>query len=73
MEADLASQKREEFGFMKGKIVYVRHPATTAALMRNFENYCWFRLTNAGPVTGCIAMERDTRTDGFQWSTAMGP
>ena len=69
--------KREEFGFMKGKIVYVSdYPATTAALMRNFENELLVSsLTSAGPVTEMrIALERDARTPtGFQWSTSMGP
>jgi len=69
--------KREEFGFMKGKIAYVSdYPATTAALMRNFENELLVSsLTSAGPVTEMrIALERDARTPtGFQWSTSMGP
>jgi HlyD family secretion protein len=69
--------KREEFGFMRGKIVYVSdYPATTAALMRNFENELLVSsLTSAGPVTELrIALERDPRTPtGFQWSTSMGP
>jgi HlyD family secretion protein len=69
--------KREEFGFMKGKIVYVSdYPATTAALMRNFENELLVSsLTGAGPVTEMrIALERDARTPtGFQWSTSLGP
>ena len=69
--------KREEYGFMKGKIVYVSdYPSTTAALMRNFENELLVSsLTNAGPVTEMrIALEHDARTPtGFQWSTSMGP
>jgi len=69
--------KREEFGFMEGKVVYVSdYPATTAALMRNFENELLVSaLTMAGPVTELrVALDRDPHTtSGFKWSASMGP
>jgi HlyD family secretion protein len=69
--------KREEYGFMRGKVTFVAgYPATTAALMRNFQND---RLVSAladhGPVTEVrVALERDPATpSGFRWSSSAGP
>jgi HlyD family secretion protein len=79
MEAQIspASIKREEYGFMRGKVVYVANfPATQAAVMRNFENDSLSRsLIGAGPVTEVrIAITSNPHTvSGFQWSTARGP
>lgn len=79
MEAQIspATIKREEFGFMKGKIVYVSdYPATPASLMRNFENESLVTaLTGSGPVTEIrIALEADRATvSGFRWSNSKGP
>ena len=69
--------KREEYGFMKGEVVYVSdYPATAAALMRNFENESLAKaLSSSGPVTEVrVALNSDRSTSsGFQWSTAKGP
>lgn len=69
--------KREEYGFMKGLVVYVAdYPATPEALMHNFENESLVKaLSNAGPVTEIrVALVRDPQTfSGFQWSTSRGP
>jgi HlyD family secretion protein len=69
--------KREEYGFMKGKVVYVSgYPATPASLMRNFQNESLVTaLTLSGPVTEIrIVLERDPQTpSGFKWSTSRGP
>jgi HlyD family secretion protein len=69
--------KREEYGFLKGQVVYVSgYPATQAALMRNFENESLARaLSGLGPVTEVrVALKTDPRTpSGFQWSTSKGP
>jgi HlyD family secretion protein len=68
--------KREEYGFLRGKVVYVfNYPATTAAMMRHFENESLVRsLTASGPVTELrIQLERDPATpSGFHWSTPKG-
>ncbi len=69
--------KREEYGFMKGQVVYVSgYPTTQAALMRNFENDSLARvLSGLGPVTEIrVALKSDQSTpSGFQWSTSKGP
>ncbi|HXY09847.1 MAG TPA: NHLP bacteriocin system secretion protein [Terriglobales bacterium] len=79
MEARISPSyvKREEFGFMKGKVIYVSDfPATAEALMRNFQNELLISsLTNAGPVTELrISLDHDPATPtGFKWSTSKGP
>ncbi len=78
MEAQVSPTivKREEYGFIKGKITYVfNYPATNAAMMRHFENESLVRsLTNSGPVTELrIQLEKDPGTpSGFKWSTPKG-
>jgi HlyD family secretion protein len=71
-----ATIKREEFGFMKGKVVYVSdYPVTSAALMSNFQNEMLVTaLTGNGPVTEIrVALEVDpSLSSGFQWSTPKG-
>jgi HlyD family secretion protein len=68
--------KREEFGFMKGRVLYVSdYPATTAALMRNFQNEMLVTsLSGTGPVTEIrVALETDANApSGFRWSTPKG-
>lgn len=79
MEAQVSpsSVKREEFGFMRGKVIYVAdYPATPAAVMSNFQNESLVNaLTSSGPVTELrIALNRNDKTpSGFQWSTTTGP
>jgi HlyD family secretion protein len=69
--------KREEYGFMKGHVVYVSdYPATLAALMRNFENEILAKLLSAsGPVTEVrVSLNDDPGSpSGFQWSASKGP
>lgn len=69
--------KREEYGFMKGEVVYVsNYPATGAALMSNFENESLTRvLSGSGPVTEVrVLLKSSSNTlSGFQWSTSKGP
>lgn len=69
--------KREEYGFIRAKVLFVaEYPATTAALMRNFQND---RLVSAladhGPVTEVrVALELNPKTaSGFRWSSSEGP
>lgn len=79
MEVEISptTVKREEFGFMKGTIVYVGdYPSTTAALMRNFENESLVQsIMAAGPVTEVrLRLNPDqTTTSGYQWSSPKGP
>ena len=69
--------KREEYGFMKGVVVYVSdYPATPASLMRNFENELLVQsLGSLGPITEVrVALLSDPATpSGFQWSASKGP
>lgn len=69
--------KREEFGFIEGKIVRVAdYPATAPALMRNFQNEALVTsLTSQGPVTEVLVrLEADPKTpSGFKWSSSRGP
>jgi len=76
-EISPSTVKREEFGFIRGKVVYVgEFPASFDALMRNFQNETLVRsIMGGGPVTELrVTMERDSRSvSGFQWSSSRGP
>ena len=69
--------KPEEYGFIRGDVVYVAdYPATPAALMRNFQNESLVNaLSSSGPVTEVRATLRHSATtpSGFEWSTFQGP
>src|SRR5207248_816160 len=69
--------RREEYGFMRGRVVYVSdYPATSAALMRNFQNEALVTaLTSQGPVTEVrVEMATNSKTpSGFEWSSPQGP
>jgi HlyD family secretion protein len=69
--------KREEFGFMMGKVTFVAdYPATSAALMRNFNNESLVKsLAADGPVTELrVTLMPDPSTpSGFKWSSSRGP
>jgi HlyD family secretion protein len=79
MDAEISpsSVKREEYGFMRGRVDFVADfPATDAAMMRNFENNALvLALSESGPVTEVRAtLEPDPATaSGFAWSTSGGP
>jgi HlyD family secretion protein len=79
MEAEISPStvKREEFGFIRGKVVYAgEFPASFDALMRNFQNETLVRSIMAGgPVTELrVTLERDsTSLSGYQWSSSRGP
>lgn len=69
--------KREEYGFIRGHVVFVAdYPATTAALMRTFQNEQVTAVMAAtGPVTEVrVVLEPDPRAiSGFLWSSPGGP
>jgi HlyD family secretion protein len=79
MEAEISPStvKREEFGFIRGKVVYVgEFPASFDALMRNFQNETLVRsIMAAGPVTELrVNLESDPKSrSGFNWSSSRGP
>ena len=72
-----SSVKPEEFGFIRGRVVYVSDfPDTPAELMRNFQNEVLVRaLTDNGPVTEVhVEMQKDPGTaSGYKWSSPKGP
>jgi HlyD family secretion protein len=79
MEAEISPStvKREEFGFIRGKVVYAgEFPASSDLLMRNFQNDTLVRSIMAGgPVTELrVTLERDPMSlSGYKWSSSRGP
>jgi HlyD family secretion protein len=69
--------KREEFGFMRGKVTYVADfPATPASVNRNFENQSLVQsLLGNGPVTEVRVklIEDGNSPSGYRWSSRTGP
>lgn len=76
-EVSPSTVKREEYGYMRGDVVYVgEFPASFDALMRNFQNETLVRSIMAnGPVTEVkVTLESDPKThSGFNWSSSRGP
>ncbi len=78
MEVEISptTVKREEYGFIRGKVVSVAdYPVTQAALMRLFENEALVRaLSGSGPVTEIgVEMDPDPATpSGYRWSSRQG-
>jgi HlyD family secretion protein len=78
MDAEISptTVKREEFGFIRGKVSGVsEYPATEEALMRIYENAPLVRSLGAGgPVTEVrVDMQSDPATpSGFRWSSPQG-
>jgi HlyD family secretion protein len=79
MEAEISPStvKREEFGFIRGRVIYVgEFPASSDALMRNFQNETLVHaIMEGGPVTELrVTLERDPMTSsGYKWSSSRGP
>ena len=76
-EISPSTVKREEFGFIRGKVVYAgEFPVSFDALMRNFQNETLVRSIMAGgPVTELrVILERDPASmSGYKWSSSRGP
>ena len=78
MEAEIlpTTVRREEYGFIRGNVVFVSdYPATEAAFMRLFENAPLVRsLSAGGPVTEVrVDMAIDgTTPSGYKWSSRLG-
>jgi HlyD family secretion protein len=78
MDAEIlpTTVRREEYGFIRGKVVFVSdYPATEAAFMRLFENAPLVRsLSAGGPVTEVrVDMATDgTTPSGYKWSSRLG-
>lgn len=76
-EVSPSNVKREEYGFIRGHVDFVADfPATSAAMMRNFENNALVQaLAESGPVTEVRAtlILNAANPSGFTWSTSTGP
>ena len=72
-----ANAKREEYGFIRGKVTFVaNYPATSGGLMALFENDTLVAsLRGRGMVTEVdVNMVRAAQTpSGFRWSSSRGP
>jgi len=78
MEAQIApgTVRREEYGFLIGKVTFVAaYPATPAAMMSILGNESLMQsIATAGPVTEVrIEPERADTPSGFHWSSRRGP
>ena len=78
MEAQISpgTVRREEYGYMLGKVFFVAaYPATPAAMMNTLENEPLTQsITSAGPVTEIrIELEPAPTPSGFAWSSRRGP
>ena len=77
MDAEVSpgTVRREEYGFLKGKVTFVAdYPATPASMMRNLENESLAAALGNGPVTEVrISLEPADTPSGFQWSSQVGP
>jgi HlyD family secretion protein len=79
MDAEISPStvKREEFGYIRGKVIYIgEFPASSDALMRNFQNEMLVHSIMAGgPVTELrVTLNRNPlASSGYQWSSSSGP
>ncbi len=78
MEAQISpgTVRREEYGFMKGKVTFVAdYPATPTAIMRVLGNESLSQsITAGGPVTEVrLDLQRAATPSEFQWSSGKGP
>ncbi len=79
MEAEVSPStvKREESGYLRGKVESVADfPSTQEAMMRNFENQAYVEsILKAGPVTEVhVRLEPDAKApSGFAWSSPKSP
>jgi HlyD family secretion protein len=78
MEAQISpgTVRREEYGYMNGKVSFVAaYPATPAAMMSTLENESLTHyIAAAGPVTEVrLELEPAATPSGFEWSSRQGP
>lgn len=68
--------RREEFGYMTGRVSFVAaYPATPAAMLTILGNESLVQsITAAGPVTEVrVALDPANTPSGFRWSSRQGP
>lgn len=72
-----ATAKREEYGFLMGKVRSIAEvPATPEGMMRSLKNKQLVQTlsNNAAPIEVVVELERDPSTpSGYKWSSSRGP
>jgi HlyD family secretion protein len=72
-----STAKREEFGFLMGKVRSVAEvPSTPEGMMRTLKNKQLVQTlsNNAAPIEVVVELERDPATpSGYRWSSSRGP
>jgi HlyD family secretion protein len=67
--------KREEYGYMRGKVTYVSDfPTTTEAAMRTFENESLVTAFKSGVVNEVrVSLTASPNASGYEWSSVKAP
>jgi len=67
--------KREEYGYMRGKVTYVSDfPTTTEAAMRTFENESLVSAFKSGVVNEVrVSLTTSSNASGYEWSSVKSP
>jgi HlyD family secretion protein len=67
--------KREEYGYMRGKVTYVSDfPTTTEAAMRTFENESLVTAFKSGVVNEVrVSLTTSNNASGYEWSSIKSP
>jgi HlyD family secretion protein len=67
--------KREEYGYMRGKVTYVSDfPTTTEAAMRTFENDSLVSAFKSGVVNEVrVSLTTSSNASGYEWSSVKSP
>jgi HlyD family secretion protein len=72
-----ATAKREEFGFLMGKVRSIAEvPSTPEGMMRTLKNKQLVQTlsNNAAPIEVVVELQRDPATpSGYKWSSSRGP
>jgi len=72
-----ATAKREEYGFLMGRVRSIAEvPATPEGMMRTLKNKQLVQTlsNNAAPIEVVVELERDANTpSGYKWSSSRGP
>jgi HlyD family secretion protein len=77
VELSPSTAKRDEFGFLMGRVRSVAElPSTPEGMMRTLQNKQMVQTlsNNAAPIEVVVDLERDSSTpSGYRWSSSLGP
>ena len=77
VELSPSTAKRDEFGFLMGRVRSVAElPSTPEGMMRTLQNKQMVQTlsNNAAPIEVVVDLERDSSTpSGYRWSSSRGP